>query len=86
MDFSYFKLLTVPVQAHIICDRGVYLSEREEDGNLIVLYGVDAFYVEVYYRLADNEILKLRSFHSPELLEPYLGKISLETIGTGVFY
>jgi hypothetical protein len=84
MEFAYFKLLSVPVQAHILCERGVMLAEREEDGNTIVLYSVDGFYVEVYYRTLDSEIIKLRSFHSAELLEPYLGKISLDVL-TSVF-
>ncbi|RYD91511.1 MAG: hypothetical protein EOP50_14165 [Sphingobacteriales bacterium] len=72
MHFAEFKLLSLPVQAHIICEQGVFLCERREDQYLIALYGVDSFYVEVYYRLPDEEIEKFRSFHSTDLLEPYI--------------
>jgi hypothetical protein len=75
-----FRLLDVPMQAHIICQRGVYLSEREEDDCLVVLYGISDYYVEVYYHLQDNEIVKFLSFHSTDFLEPYLNKISLEQL------
>lgn len=80
MQFADFKLLSLPVQAHIVCDSGVLLSERREDAYLIALYSVDSFYVEVYYRLPEEEIEKFRSFHSTDLLEPYLGAIQFEEL------
>jgi hypothetical protein len=75
MRFTDFKLLPLPVQAHIICEKGVLLCERREDEYLIALYAVDEFYVEIYYRGRNEEIEKFRSFHSTELLEPYLNTI-----------
>lgn len=75
MRFTEFKLLPLPVQAHIICEEGVLLCERREDQYVIALYAVDSFYVEVYYRGPGEEIEKFRSFHSTELLQPYLNEI-----------
>ena len=66
------------MQAHTICQRGVYLSERAQGDCFIALYRVHDFYVEVYYSFADNEIVKLISFHSDLLLEPYLNKINID--------
>lgn len=80
MHFMDFQLLDIPMQANIICQRGVYLSERDEDDCLMVLYGINDYYVEVYYHLHDNEIVKFISFHSTQFIEPYLNKISLEQI------
>ena len=77
MHFMDFKLLDVPMQAHLICQRGVYLSEREEDDCLVVLYGIHDYYVEVYYHLCSNEIVKFVSFHATQFLEPYLSKINI---------
>jgi hypothetical protein len=80
MQLEVFKLLSVPVQAHLICELGVMLCQRRQDDYLIVLYQVDGIYVEVYYRGASEEIEKFRSFHSTELLEPYLDAVCFEEL------
>jgi len=55
----------------------VLVSDREDVDHRILLYQVDAFYVEVYYNKKLNAITKFRSFSSTELLVPYLDKINL---------
>lgn len=80
MQFCEFKWLDLPVQAHIIYQNGVYLSERIEDDLFVALYQIFDFYVEVYYRHRTAEIVKFISFHSDVLLEPYLQRISLEEV------
>lgn len=77
MKFCDFKWLDLPSQAHIVYQKGVYLSERSQDDLFVALYRVFDFYVEVYYRFTTSEILKFISFHSDVLLEPYLNKIHL---------
>jgi hypothetical protein len=78
MKFCDFKLLDLPFQAHIIYGEGVYVSERLEDDLFVALYRVYDFYVEVYYRFSNSEIVKFISFHSDVLLEPYLCKVRLD--------
>lgn len=73
-----FKLLDLPLQANTVCQRGVYLSERVANDCFIALYQVHNFYVEVYCRFSDNNIIKVVSFHNDACLEPYLAKIRLE--------
>jgi hypothetical protein len=85
MKFHDFKLLDPPVQAHIICQKGVYLGERSEDDFFVALYRVHDFYVEVYCRFSNNEIVKFISFHSEVLLEPYLNRISIHGLLRDVF-
>lgn len=80
MKFCDFKLLDLPLQAHIIYQKGIYLSERSEDDLFVALYGVFDFYVEVYCRFSNSEIVKFISFHSDILLEPYLNKIQLNEL------
>lgn len=77
MKFCEFKWLDIPSQAHIIYQKGIYLSERPEDDLFVALYQVYDFYVEVYCRLSNGEIIKFISFHSDVMLEPYLNKIQL---------
>ncbi len=80
MKFAEFKTMDLYDQASVICDEGVLLSERTEGESLVVLYGVGSFYVEVFYRSADSEILKFRSFQSVQFLEPYLDQIDIDPL------
>jgi len=80
MKFCDFKWLDLSSQAYIIYQKGIYLSERSEDDHFVALYQVDNFYVEVYYRFGNSEIVKFISFHSDVLLEPYLNKIRLNEL------
>jgi hypothetical protein len=82
MHCSDFRLLDLPLQANTICQRGIYLSERVQDDCFIALYRVHDFYVEVYCRFRDNNIIKLVPYHGDTCLEPYLSKISLDGILT----
>ena len=80
MQFSYFKALALPWQAHIICECGKLLSERQNDKTLVELYQIDSFFAEVHYRQSDNEIMKISSFQDSHYLEPYSEKISLRNL------
>jgi hypothetical protein len=62
----------------LICQKGTYLAERDQYQSLIVLYQLYDFYAEVYFLLDQSQIVKILSFHSEVLLEPYLAKVSLE--------
>lgn len=80
MKFCEFKSLDLPSQVHVICKKGVYLSDRLEDDLFVALYFVHDFYVEVFYRFKSSEIIKILSFHSDVMLQPYLDKIHLGNI------
>jgi hypothetical protein len=80
MKFAEFKTMDLYEQADVICREGVFISERTEDDNLVVLYAVGTFYVEVFYRNADSEIVKFRSFQSTQFLEPYLQQIDIDSV------
>jgi hypothetical protein len=80
MKFAEFKTLDLYEQAGIICESGVMLAERSEDDNLVVLYAVESFYVEIFYRNADSEIIKFRSFQSVQFLEPYFEQIDIDPL------
>lgn len=80
MHFLDFKLLPVPQQAGLLCKSGVYLAERTEGIFFIALYALHDYYVEVYYRLRDSEVVMLISFYDTALLGPYLKKIKLDSL------
>ena len=78
MRFVEFKFLPLPLQAHLLCRRGVHLSERTEGDFLVALYALDGFYAEVHYRFADSEIVFISSFYGTALLEPYLANVRID--------
>lgn len=49
-------------------------------GYTLILYQLDAFYVEVKYDADGNEILGLRSFLNVNRLEPYLKDINFHRL------
>ncbi len=56
---------------------GVHIADREDEEHKILLYQLDAFYVEVYYHKKHNVIIKYQPFSSTERLAPYLEKIKI---------
>jgi hypothetical protein len=63
-----------------LCRCGELLGERIVQGAKVLLYQIDAFYVEVYYLASLNKILKMRSFSSTNLLRPYLKEIDISCL------
>lgn len=77
MTLNEFDQLDEMEQAEAIWE-GVFIDTRKDNEHNILLYQIDAFYVEVYYHNELNVIRRLRSFKSTTELEPYLRKINLD--------
>lgn len=80
MTLYEFNAMNEDGQAKVLWDRGVYLMTLQEGGFKFALYQLDSFYVEVWYHINGNEIIRIRSFSSIGLLEPYLEEIKLSEI------
>ncbi len=57
---------------------GVHIADREDEEHKILLYQIDAFYVEVFYHKEYNVIRKYQPFNSMDKLAPYLDKINVQ--------
>ena len=77
MTLYEFKALDETVQYDVLWEEGVFIADRADAGYTLILYQLDAFYVEVKYDADGNEILGLRSFLNVNRLEPYLKDIKL---------
>ena len=55
--------------------QGKFLADREENGLIVQLYNVGAFYGEVWYDPLANKILQWRAFEGTKGLGPYLAHI-----------
>ncbi len=54
--------------------------EREEGIFNILLYTMDNFYVEVFFRKGSNKVSWLNTFASTDNLEPYLEMIDISDL------
>lgn len=64
MNFPDFYSLDQNDQFAVVFQKGVLIGDRVQADNKFVLYRVDAFFVELIYRLPDNILTGLRSFLS----------------------
>ncbi len=76
MTLYQFLALDEMEQQEAIWD-GVHIADRDDGEHKILLYQIDAFYVEVYYHKEYNVIRKYLPFNSTERLAPYLEKIKI---------
>lgn len=76
MTLYQFNMLDEMEQAEAVWD-GQFVADREDEEHKILLYQIDAFYVEVYYHKDYNVIRRFRSFSSTDQLWPYLEKIDI---------
>ena len=65
-------------QGEALWEHGVHIADRDEGEHKLILYQIDAFYVEVWYHKEYNVVRKYRSFLSTDELEPYLGKPGIQ--------
>ena len=73
-----FQLLPEQEQINILYQQGVYIGKRKESFSIILLYQLESFYVEVFYRKYRSHVKNLHCFESTELLDPYLEQIDVE--------
>jgi len=77
MGLYDFTVLSQDKKAKMVWNQGVYLCMRPYKNGLVNLYGIDDFYVEVFYDEAENHIEEIRSFQAVACLEPYLDRIEI---------
>ncbi|HYH14986.1 MAG TPA: hypothetical protein VD794_07195 [Flavisolibacter sp.] len=78
MTLYEFKLLADTEQLDILYKQGVYIGKRKQGEEVIVLYQLEGFYVELYYIKYRCYIRRMHCFHSTLLLDPYLENINVE--------
>ena len=75
-----FNVLLKKEKIAKVWNEGNFVSDRKDNNFSVLLYQVEAFYVELYYNGQENVIDKLRSFSSTNQLEPYLTHIDISDI------
>ena len=80
MRIHDFQLLPLSQQIDELYRSGVYLFKRTESSSIILLYQLESFYVEIYYRKYRSHIRYLHCFETTEHLDPYLEQIDVENL------
>ncbi|HEY0679005.1 MAG TPA: hypothetical protein VGD17_12010 [Chitinophagaceae bacterium] len=82
MTMYEFRLLTDQEQLDIVHSKGVYIGKRKVKELTSILYQVDGFYIELFYRRYRYHISHIRCSSSIAAAEPYLDQIDLaELVG-----
>jgi hypothetical protein len=74
LTLNEFNKLNAHDQEEVIWS-GTFLADREENGLIVRLYGLSAFYGEVFYDAHTNKVLRVRAFDTTNELVPYLAHI-----------
>ena len=77
MTMYEFRILSDQEQLDIIHSKGVYIGKRKVRGLVSVLYQVESFYVELFYRKYRYFVSHSRCSASIVIAEPYLDQIDL---------
>jgi len=68
-------------QFEVLHKNGVYVGKRKVDNQTRVMFQLDGFYVEVYYRQYRKTIDRLVTSSSTDILLPYLNQINIADVG-----
>jgi len=79
MTLYLFNAMDEMEQAEAVWS-GTHIGSRQDEIHNILLYQIDSFYVEAYYNREHNELVRFRSFASPDQLLPYLGQINIDEL------
>lgn len=67
-------------QTRLLYRDGVYIGKRNDGRNILVLYQLAGFYVEISYSKYRCIIADLKCFASTSKLDPYLQNVNIEEL------
>ena len=80
MKFEEFKELSQEEQHKVVSYKGVMLRERITHSFMIFLYGLDGFYIELFFHKASGVFATLKPIDNTDELMPYLDEIDLSKL------
>lgn len=78
MRLHDFIHLSESEKSTLLYKHGVYIGKRWQGTTAVVLYQLDGFYAEVFYRRYRQEIDRISCFSGTSRLDPYLAAIDVE--------
>jgi len=80
MTVVEFEALGMTQQVSMLYRHGVYIGKQKRLDQVMLLYQLDHFYVEVIYSRYRRYISRLRCTSSVSVLDPYLEQIDVEQL------
>lgn len=80
MTIDEYKKLAQADQLDLLQQEGIYIGKRKEEDKTILLYQLQSFYVEVFYKKHRNLINDMVLSQSTNILSPYLEQIKIKDI------
>jgi hypothetical protein len=80
MRLSDFILLHKEEKKMILLHRSTLIAKRSDGINIIFLFQLGSFYVEMSCNIMDKKVEEYRAFKNTSLLEPYLETIRISDI------
>ena len=80
MTLFDFQLFAQREQLDLLYQQGVYIGKQKKIDTVALLYQLDSFYVEIYYRKYRCHVLALRCFTAMEKLDPYLDQVPVDNL------
>ena len=57
-----------------------FIADRIEQGDNVLLFSLDDFFIEIFYNVKDNEIITIRPFKNSRLFEPYSEGVDISSL------
>ena len=80
MTLCEFERMDLCSRLDLLQEEGLYIGKRKWNNLPVLLYQVEAFYIELYYSEYRLNLIEVRCFTSTILLEPYLEDILIEDL------
>ena len=78
MTLNEFSQLSELRKVDLLYEHGVYIGKRKLGDTIVVLYQLEGFYAEVFYREYRRIIECISCFGGTLRLDPYLSQIHVE--------
>ena len=79
-NLKEFNQLNQEQKVALVLDRGIFIQLRVNSNYSIVLYSLDGFFAEIWYKTASAKFFMVRGFSNQDMLEPYLEAIDLSAL------
>lgn len=75
-----FKELSLESQLDLLHVHGVYVGKRSVNGQVVLLFQLNHYYVEVYYHQYRKNVDRLVTSDQTDILQPYMDQINVKDI------
>ena len=80
MKLSNFILLSEDQKQNVLLHDGMLVAKRADTENMIFLFQLDGYYVEVFGNLVNKKVIEYKAFTQTDQLIPYLEKIDIANL------